>query len=208
VPLSAAELARIYPACRKPAQWVGPLETAMARFGIDRPGRIAAFLAQVGHESAECNRVTENLNYSAKGLMETWPGRFPTLAKAQEYARQPEKIANYVYAGRMGNGDGPSGDGWRFRGRGLIQVTGRSNYRAAAQVLGLPLEAQPELLAEAGHAAMSAAQFWSQHGCNELADAADDAAFVAITERVNGGRTGLAERRKIWARAKAVLGVV
>jgi putative chitinase len=141
--------------------------------------------------------------------MKVWPKRFPTLEKAQEYARQPEKLANYVYAKRLGNGDVDSGDGWRYRGRGLIQLTGRANYQSAGRALSRPFEAQPELLEDPAEAAMSAAHFWQSRGLNELADDRnddnDDADFVRISVIINGGRVGLPERRESWAKAKAAL---
>jgi putative chitinase len=171
------------------------------------PARLAAFLAQIAHESAELARTVENLNYSAAGLRKTWPSRFPTLALAEVYARKPMAIANKVYADRLGNGPEASGDGWRFRGRGLIQLTGRSNYRAAALALGLPLEGEPELLEQPGPASRSAAWYWQDRGLNELADAGIGEAFANITRRINGGLTGHAERVRYWARAKQALGV-
>ena len=161
------------------------------------------------HESGQLTRLAENLNYSAKRLMQVWPNRFPALEKAQQYERNPEKLANYVYAKRLGNGDETSGDGWRYRGRGLIQLTGRGNYRAAAQGIGQPLEGQPELLEQPGPAALSAAWFWKSHGLNELADDRNDdndtEDFRTVTKRINGGTVGLKERMAFWEKAKAVL---
>jgi putative chitinase len=182
----------------------------MARFDITGIGRMAAFLAQIAHESGQLTRLSENLNYSAKRLLQVWSGRFPTLEKALVYERNPEKLACFVYARRLGNGDEASGDGWRYRGRGLIQLTGRGNYRAAAQGIGLPLEEQPELLVQPGPAALSAAWFWKSHGLNELADDRNDdndtEDFRTITRRINGGIVGLKERIALWEKAKAVLG--
>ena len=126
------------------------------------------------------------------------------------YERNPEKLANYVYALRLGNGDEASGDGWRYRGRGLIQTTGRSNYRATGVALTQPLEAQPELLRTPGMAALSAAWFWKSHGLNELADvggAGDDEDFETISIRINGGRAGLDSRKAYWEAAKDAIGV-
>lgn len=155
--ITSAELLRIMPKCADPDGWVDPLNQAMARFRIDTPARVAAFLAQIAQESGQLNKLVENLNYSAKRLMEVWPNRFPDMDKANRYANNPEKLANYVYASRLGNGNEASGDGWAYRGRGLIQITGRGNYRSVASALGLPLEAQPELLEQALPAALSAA---------------------------------------------------
>lgn len=189
--------------------WTGPLNEAMQRFEITAPDRAPAFLAQVAHESDECRRLVENLHYSAKRLMAVWPTRFPTLNRAQDYAHHPERLANYVYANRLGNGDAASGDGWRFRGRGLMQITGRSNYRDAGAALGLLLDDHPEQLEQPLPAALAAAQFWASRGCNALADCRagddDDADFVRITQIINGGRHGLAQRRAYWTRAKEVL---
>jgi putative chitinase len=168
-----------------------------------------AFLAQIAHESAELTRLEENLSYSAARILAVWPGRFPTLESARPFERAPERLANRVYASRLGNGDVASGDGWRFRGRGLLQITGRGSYRAAAQALGLPLEAEPERLATPEIAALSAAHFWRSRGLNELADDRsgddDDADFVRISITINGDRHGLNERRRYWTLAKAAL---
>jgi putative chitinase len=208
--LSEAQLRAFLPTAPRLAEWTAALNAAMARFEIDSPARAAAFLAQVAHESGELQRVAENLSYTAKRLMVVWPRRFPTLDAALPYERQPEKLANYVYAKRLGNGDVPSGDGWRFRGRGLLQITGRGNYSAAGNALGLPLESQPELLETPGPAALAAAQFWQSRGLNVLADDRndddDDEDFVTITLTINGGRVGLDARRAYWAQAKAALG--
>ncbi|HBO0403311.1 glycoside hydrolase family 19 protein [Pseudomonas aeruginosa] len=187
--------------------FVPALNAAMGRFGITSPVRVAAFLAQVGHESAHLTQLVENLNYSACGLAATWPSRYRSAdgkpnALALNLARHPQAIANNTYASRNGNGDDASGDGWRYRGRGLLQITGRSNYRAAAAGLGQPLEAEPELLEQPEWAALSAAWWWSTRGLNELADRVE---FAAITRQINGGLNGQAERLALWERAKAVL---
>lgn len=196
---------------RNAGVFVSAINRAAARFNITSPVRLAAFLAQVGHESGELTRLLENLNYSAPALASTWPARFAEDPQARvktpnglalRLQRQPEAIANAVYGGRMGNGPAASGDGWRFRGRGLIQLTGRANYAAAGADLGLDLVAHPELLEQPEHAAMAAAWFWASRGLNDLADRGD---FEGITRRINGGLTGLAERRALWERAKAVL---
>jgi len=189
--------------------WCPALNTAMSRFQIDSVARAAAFLAQVAHESNEFRNLVENLNYSAGRLMAVWPKRFPTLEAATPYERQPEKLANYVYASRLGNGDSASGDGWQFRGRGLLQITGRGNYRSTGLGIGLPLETEPERLETPDVAALAAAQFWQSRGLNELADDRnddnDDEDFVRICTTINGGRTGLDERRQYWERAKTAL---
>ena len=184
--------------------WSAPINEAASRFDISTPDRMAAFLAQTAHESGGFKRLAENLNYSAQALVKTWPSRFDA-ATAQAYARKPEKIANKVYASRMGNGDEASGDGWRYRGRGLIQITGRENYAACGAALGLPLLTQPELLEQPDGAAMSAAWFWQTNGCNELADVAD---FATITRRINGWLTGQSDRVRYWIKAQAALEAV
>lgn len=208
--LSSSQLAKIMPGCPDPDTWSAALMSAMERFEINSSGRIAAFLSQVAHESGQLTRLVENLNYSAKRLTQVWPARFASLDKAQSYANNPEKLANYVYAKRLGNGDAASGDGWRYRGRGLIQLTGRGNYRAAAQGIGLPLEEQPDLLIQPPAAALSAAWFWKSHGLNELADDTNDdndnQDFCTITKRINGGTIGMKERIAFWELAKSVLG--
>jgi putative chitinase len=209
VALTASQISQIMPRCLKATVWEGSLTKAMARYEINTPHRIAAFLAQLAVESGELNRMEENLNYSAKGLMKTWPKRFPTVQKAEEYAKKPEKIANHVYADRLGNGDEASGDGWRYRGRGLIQLTGRGNYRSTGKAIGVDLEANPDRAVDPDIAAMVAAQFWQSRGLNELADDRsdddDNAEFVKICTLVNGGKTGLKERQTFWSTAKKIL---
>lgn len=185
--------------------WAVPLSNALALYGIDTPARLAAFVAQVGHESAGFTRTVENLNYSAQGLLATWPSRF-TQALAQALARKPEAIANHVYGGRLGNRD--PGDGYRYRGRGLLQITGRVNYEAVRDQLrqSVPMVPDllelPETLAEPKWAALSACAWWHDHDLSELADRG---AFDQITRRVNGGTNGAADRRARYERARAAL---
>lgn len=208
--ITLAHLVGIMPRNKQPAAWIEVLNEALTRFEINTTERIAAFLAQIAHESAELNRLLENLNYSAQGLVATWPKRFTSLEFARQFERNPERIANQVYANRMGNGDVVSGDGWKYRGRGVIQLTGRGNYRAVGNALGLPFETNPDLLLAPGPAALAAGFFWQSRGLNELADDRndddDDEDFVSITVRINGGRAGLADRRRYWERAQVVLG--
>jgi putative chitinase len=184
--------------------FVSALNDAMTRFKIEGQLRVAAFLAQIGHESGQLRTLVENLNYSAEGLIRTWPKRF-NLVTATSAARKPEQIANIVYASRLGNGPAVTGDGWRYRGRGLIQVTGWVNYQACGSALGLDLLTRPDLLEQPVYAALSAAWFWSSNGLNELADTGQ---FEAITRRINGGLNGQPERLKLWAKASAVLSAV
>ncbi|MBB4820920.1 putative chitinase [Pseudomonas alcaligenes] len=210
--ITQQQLLQTLPNARQQAGvFVSAINRAAARFNITSPVRLAAFLAQVGHESGELTRLVENLNYSAQALANTWPARFAEDPQARvktpnglalRLQRQPEAIANAVYGGRMGNGPAASGDGWCFRGRGLIQLTGRANYSAAGADLGVDLVAHPELLEQPEHAAMAAAWFWGSCGLNELADRGD---FERITRRINGGLNGLEDRKRIWRRAREVL---
>ncbi|KQQ67850.1 glycoside hydrolase family 19 [Pseudomonas sp. Leaf127] len=185
MPITEQQLLQILPNCRPVVGiFVPALNRAMPRFKIDNRLRIAAFIAQVGHESGQLRRLIENLNYSAAGLVATWPTRFDKNTAAQ-YARQPERIAAVVYGSRMGNIQ--PGDGWRFRGRGLLQITGRSNYRTAGADLNLPLEQEPQLLEQPEQAALCSAWWWNQHGLNELADAGR---FQDIGSLINTGKVG------------------
>ena len=200
MPITEQQLLQILPnAGRQAGVFVPALNVAMNKFAIVTRLRIAAFIAQVGHESGQLTRLVENLNYSAEGLMKTWPSRFD-LVRATAAARKPEQIANIVYAGRMGNTE--PGDGWKYRGRGLIQVTGKTNYAACGGALGLDLVNRPELLEQPQYAALSAAWFWSVNGLNTLADAGD---LRKITQRINGGQNGAADRAELYARALKVL---
>ena len=206
--ITAQHLKTIMPKCNTD-QWLNPLNQAMAKFEINTSSRIAAFLAQVAHESAETTMLSENLNYSALRLIQVWPHRFPSLASAQTYAKNPEKLANSVYAGRGGNGNKASGDGWRYRGRGLFQLTTKDNYRLAGQALALPLVDKPDLLLSPEVAALTAAQFWQRLGLNVLADHQvgdnDEKDFEKISIKINGGKVGLAERKRYWQLAKKTL---
>jgi putative chitinase len=166
------------------------------KFQIDSALRLAHFLAQCGHESGGFRLTKENLNYSAKGLMGIFKKYFPTEALANQYARQPEKIANKVYGGRMGNGPESSGDGAKFCGRGYIQLTGKDNYTAFGKSIGEDVCANPQVVAEK-YALLSAAWFFSKNGLHKMADGgASDAVVTSITKRVNGGTIGLADRIK------------
>ena len=191
-------------------QYAPLLAIAAHRYHIDTtPRRVAAWLATLAHESARFTRLVENLNYSADGLAATWPARYADMtgepnATAIRIARKPVQIANNVYADRLGNGAESTGDGWRYRGRGLIQITGRSNYAASGIALGLPdLIDSPELLEQPYNAALSAAEWWRRHGCNQRADTGD---LADVTRRVNGGLTGLDDRLKLYSAALRYLG--
>jgi putative chitinase len=201
--LNADLLQRVFPDCRQPAAWASALNPALRKYSIDSPERVASFLAQTGYESGQYNKLDENLRYTtAARLMKVWPKRFPTVAAASAYIDNPIKLANLVYANRMGNGEVQSGDGYRYHGRGLIQLTGRSNYSAAAKALGLDLLNHPDLLLQPQAASMSAAWFWQTRGLNELADDRTDdsdlADFTEITRRINGGTSGMGHRLALF----------
>ncbi|MDP3766492.1 MAG: glycoside hydrolase family 19 protein [Dehalococcoidia bacterium] len=189
------------------AAHLASLIDGMGRWAIDTTARIAAFLAQVGHESADLARTKENLNYSADGLRKTWPNRFPTVEIARQYARKPAAIANLVYANRMGNGNGASGDGARFIGRGLLMLTGRQNYHAYAMDMADPA-LTPDWLAQPPHAALSACWYWGSRNLNLIADYDDVEAVRAATRRINGGLIGIEDRIARWNVARAALAEV
>ncbi|MFL7901587.1 glycoside hydrolase family 19 protein [Azospirillum argentinense] len=197
-------LRRLFPTGRELPAFAAAMSARLSAAGINTPQRVAAFLSQVGHESGGLRVWVENLSYSADGLRKTWPQRFRDAATANAYARQPEKIANRVYADRMGNGPEASGDGWRHIGRGLIQLTGRDNYQRCASWAGKPLEAMPAWLETPDGAVASAVWFWSVNGLNRLADAGD---LEAITRRINGGLNGQEDRAFRYAFASEALGI-
>ncbi len=185
------------------AQWIDPINSAMDSYKINTAQRVSAFISQVLHESARLVRVTENLNYSAPALMSVWPRRFTSLDMARQYERNPEKIANFVYGGRMGN-TSPA-DGWRYRGRGPLQITGKENYGKCGMSIGQDLISKPELLEVPKIGALSAGWFWSVNNLNELADIGD---IAGLTKKINGGTHGLAERIDLYDAARKMLGVV
>jgi putative chitinase len=167
-----------------------------AKFAINTPLRLAHFLAQCGHESGGFRATQENLNYSAKGLNGIFRKYFPTEAAAAAYARQPQKIASKVYGNRMGNGNEASGEGYKFRGRGYIQLTGKENYTAFGKAIGEDILSNPDVVSSK-YALLSAAWFFSKNGLHKMADSgASDAVVTQITKRVNGGTIGLADRIK------------
>ena len=182
-------------------KWLAPLEETFAKYDLSNSLRQAAFIGQCQHESNNFKTLEENLHYSAHGLMATWPSRFPNADVANQFANNPEKIANKVYAGRMGNTE--EGDGWAYHGRGLIQLTGRDNYSRCGQALGYALLTNPELLLQPKYAALSAGWFWNKGNLNPLADAKD---YETMTKRINGGTLGLDDRKAKIAKALSVLG--
>lgn len=201
--ITVQQLAKIMPLSGKNAErYADPLCKAMKRFGIIEPMHVAAFLAQVAHESGQLNHVVENLNYRADRLLAVFPKYFTSQQEAERFRRKPEAIANRVYANRIGNGNEASGDGWKFRGRGLIQVTGRANYAACGAGLGLPLISEPQLLELPEHAAASAAWFWWKHNLNARANDGD---VRDETRVINGGTHGLTERQRHYRVALSVI---
>lgn len=172
------------------------------RYELNTVNRLAGFLAQCAHESARFTVIRENLNYRVEGLRKTFPKYFPTDAKAQEYAHKQEKIANRVYASRMGNGDEASGDGWRYSGRGLIQLTGKDNYTKFAASINIPMDKIIAYLETVGGAADSAGWYWSVNNLNKTADAND---IIAMTKKINGGIVGIDDRTALYENAKKIL---
>ena len=180
-----------------------PLNETFERFGINSINQKAAFLGQCGHECGNFRIFEENLNYKAATLMKLWPKRFPTLEFANQYAGNPQKIANMVYSNRMGNRDEKSGDGYRFRGSGALQLTGHENFFHAGKALGVDFVMQPELVRTPKYALLTAGWFWSTHKCNPPADSLD---HVRLTKIINGGTIGLDDRVKHTNEAIAGLG--
>jgi putative chitinase len=187
-----------------PDSVLAQIPAVMEKFAINTPLRLAHFLAQCSHESGHWKAVTENLNYSADGLKKIFPKYFSGTLN-ESYARNPEKIASRVYASRMGNGDEASKEGWKFRGRGYIQLTGKANYQAFDKVVEEDLMANPELVATK-YPLLSAAWFFGKNSLNAIADkGADDATVTAVTKRVNGGTIGLVDRIKNFKTLYALL---
>jgi putative chitinase len=185
-------------------QWFEALNEILPEYEINTPQRVAAFLAQCAHESGGFVFLKENLNYKAASLRRVFPKYFPDDATAAAYAGKPEMIANRVYANRMGNGDEASGDGWRFCGRGLIQLTGKNNYTFFAGSLDIPVEEASEYLQTFEGAVQSACFFWEQNKLNQWADAGD---ILTLTKRINGGTIGLEDRQKHYQHALHIFGV-
>lgn len=185
--------------------YIEPLNTVAAYYDMfDNTKRVAAFLAQIAHESGGFNAIIENLNYSKEGLRKVFPKYFPNDEIAAQYARKPEKIANRVYANRMANGPEESGDGWKFRGRGLIQLTGRDNYTKFSEDLGISLDDTIAYLETPNGAVSSAGWFWDNNNLNSYCDRED---FIGLTKRINGGTIGLEDRQHHYHLALQHLGV-
>jgi putative chitinase len=182
-------------------KWLAPLEETFAKYDISTPVRQAFFIGQCSHESGNFKTLQENLNYSAEGLMKTWPSRFPTKEIADQYARNPAKIAGKVYNGRLGNTS--EEEAAKFLGRGLIQLTGKENYERCGTSISVDLVNNPDLLLDPKYAALSAGWFWNRKGLNELADAND---IETMTKRINGGLKGFDDRKAKIAKALLMLG--
>jgi putative chitinase len=182
--------------------WFEALCEILPDYDINSVSRVAAFLAQTAHESGNYRAIKENLNYKAESLCKVWPRYFPNIDIARQYAQQPEKIANRAYGGRMGNGPEESGDGWKFCGRGLIQLTGKDNYSRYAESLEISVEEASEHLTTFEGCVQSAAWFWEANGLNKWADAGD---MLTLTKRINGGTIGLEDRIKHYTHALHVL---
>ena len=182
--------------------WAEPLAEVFHRYEINTPARQAAFIGQCAHESMNFTKLEENLSYSAEGLMKTWPSRFPTLEAAQPYHRNPEKIANRGYGGRMGNGTEETGDGWLYHGRGLIQLTGKDNYTLAGDALNMDFIHSPDYVLVPKYAALTAGWYWNKRQLNKEADAKD---YTGMTKKINGGTIGLDDRIAHIKHAQEVL---
>jgi putative chitinase len=184
-------------------QWHDAMSRALPDYDINTPKRVAAFLAQCMHESGGFVFLKENLNYRAESLMRVWPRYFPSIDIARQYANNQEKIANRAYAGRMGNGPEESGDGWKFCGRGLIQLTGRNNYQAFADSIETSIDDIPAYLATFEGAVQSACWFWENNNLNQFADSGD---ILTMTKRINGGTLGLEDRKNHYEHVLQILG--
>lgn len=201
--LSKEQLAKILTGNPYLDYWYSALSRCLPDYDINTTKRIAAFMAQTCHESGNYRFLKENLNYRAESLTRVWPRHFPNIEIAKQYANKPELIANKAYSNRMGNGDEASGDGWKYCGRGLIQLTGKSNYQRFADSIETPVEDIPAYLETFEGAVQSACWFWETNNLNALADIGD---IVTMTKRINGGTIGLADRQKHYEHALHILG--
>jgi putative chitinase len=220
--ITPIQLKKLFPACRDPNAWVRVFTMELGAYGIlENNARLAAWLAQCGYESQSFNTIRESGAYgrafkanggrdtaydlfTEKRLMQIWPHKFPTIESTKEYIQQPEKLLNYVYSNELGNGGVESRDGFMYRGGGLIQLTGRVNYREVGVALGVPLESMPRMIEQPPIAVRASGYFWKIHDLNAAADAGD---FAHITRKINGALTGEAELEQYWVAAKALLAV-
>ena len=200
--ITAEQFKHLFPRAQDHQGWADSMNAVFPTYDINTPHRVAAFLAQCGHESGGWTTFEENLNYSAQGLNGIFKKYFPTLESAQPYERKPEMIANKVYGGRMGNGPESSGEGWKYRGRGPIQLTGKSNYMAFAKEMfddWQNIFENPDwVTADRDFALMSAIWFWNKNGLNKEADSGD---IKTMTRKINGGYIGLEDRIKHYNEA-------
>lgn len=200
--VTAAQIKELFPQNKNPEQLANALNLVIDKYDINTVNRLAGFLAQCGHESAGFTVLKENLNYRADSLTKVFPKYFKTLAEATSFERNPEKIANRIYGGRMGNGAEASGDGYKFRGRGAIQLTGRDNYTRFAESLGRKINDTIDYVETLEGAIESACWFWKTNNLNKICDADD---IVAMTKKINGGTIGLEDRNKHYEHAKHIL---
>jgi putative chitinase len=201
--LTQDQLQQMIPSNPHVEHWHEALIQLLPDYDINTPQRIAGFVAQCAHESNGFTAIKENLNYRPESLMKLFAKYFPTLDSAQAYAHQQEKIANKIYANRMGNGDEASGDGYKFCGRGLIQITGRDNYQSFADSLQMSIDDVPDYLATFEGAAQSACWFWENNNLNKWADQGD---ILTLTKKINGGTIGLEDRKAHYDHALRVMG--
>lgn len=208
--LSSAQLVKIMPECSHMVdKYLVPMNEAFERFEINTPLRVAAFIAQVGHESTRLTRIEENLNYSANGLVRTFPDYF-TPETAKDFAYKPMRIANKIYANKGGNGDEASGDDWKYRGRGLIQITLQRNYMVRGKRLVENTQYfldNPDLLLQPEWAVRSSADYWDENNLNANADINSETQFRLLTRKINRAQRGLDDRLHLWRTAKPILGI-
>jgi putative chitinase len=200
--ITVEQLERILPNNEDLYTLCATLNKILPKYEINTKNRIAGFLAQCAVESVGFTKFQENLNYGPNSLMQTWPHLFPTVEKANEYARQPQKIANYVYSNKYGNGDQASGDGWTYRGRGAIQTTFYANYKAFADYKGITIKQAVDYCEILEGAIESACFYWKKNKINESCDADD---IEGMTHKINPGLLGLQQRKEYYEKAKVIL---
>jgi putative chitinase len=198
--IKSTQFKKLFPLCKEPEAWVSAMNEVFPKYGIDSNNRIAAFIAQCGHESGGWTVFSENLFYGVSALESLFGKYFSKAGRnAADFAKKPEKIANVIYASRMGNGNTESGDGWKYRGRGPIQLTGKSNYASFSKDMGVDVVTNPDLVStDKKIALMSAIWFWNKNSLNALADTGD---IKAMTKKINGGYIGLQDRIKHYQHA-------
>lgn len=200
--ITIEQLQEILPTNENIEDWYPIIVDNIPKYNIDSNERVAAFLSQCSHESSEFKKIIENLNYRWESLRKVFPKYFPTDELAKKYEHNQEAIANWVYCNRMGNGTKDSGDGWRYKGRGLIQITGKNNYQAFADYMGMTLEDIPEYLETFEGALLSACWYWHKNNLNKLADKED---IISLTKAINGGLNGLQDRTDKYDMIKDII---